>query len=262
MPEPGLTYEQRMAAVTTIALHLWGQTKRGVALDALGSAVQGFLHDHECAQHQLGSGTLLKSDDVGRFSFLHESVLEWFVARAAQAEVLEGRADLLGRHNLSPLMAEFVWGLAGKESTAAWSERVLLALEDDLGERSGVLKNNALTLLKRLGRTAPVRQNLAGTRSARSGFLLGQSLVGANLKGTRLDEATLTGADLRRANLNGASLKRAKLDRSDLTKADLCGADLTGASLIGATLLGVRLDEHTKLRRARLVGTQLDGGST
>ena len=259
VPEPGLTYEQRMAAVTTIAIHLWGQTERGVALDALGSAVQGFLHDHECAQHQLGSGTLLKSDDAGRFSFLHASVLEWFVARAAQPEVVEGRFDLLGRHDLSPLMAEFVWGLAGKEPAAAWSDRVLLALDEDLGDRAGVLKHNALTLLKRLDRTAPERQNLAG-QDLRGRDFTGQSLAGADLSGTRLDEATLTGVSLRRADLRGASLRRAKLDRADLREADLRDADLSVASLVRADLRGVKWNGKTKLRRARLVGASLEQG--
>ena len=106
VPEPGLSFDQRLAAVTTIALHLWGHSERFVALDTLGDAVRGFLNDHDCAKQQLGSGTLLTRDDAGRFAFLHESVLEWLVASAAQQDLAAGRDALLGRHPLSPLMAD------------------------------------------------------------------------------------------------------------------------------------------------------------
>jgi len=257
VPEPGLSFDQRLAAVTTIALHLWGQSERFVALDALGEAVRGLLRDHDCATQQLGSGTLLTRDDAGRFAFLHESVLEWLVARAAQHDLAAGRDALLGRHPLSPLMAEFLRGLAGDEAAAAWADRVLLAPDEDLGADAGTLKKNALTLLARLGRKAPERQNLAGQDLAGRDFT-GQSLAGAILDDARLHDAQLAGVDLRRASLRGASLLRANLDRAVLRDADLRGADLSTASLLQADLRGARLDEHTRLRRARLLGAKLD----
>lgn len=257
VPEPGLSFDQRLAAVTTIALHLWGHSERFVALDTLGDAVRGFLHDHDCAKQQLGSGTLLTRDDAGRFAFLHESVLEWLVARAAQQDLAAGRDALLGRHPLSPLMAEVLRGLTGDEAAAAWADRVLLALDEDLGACAGTLKNNALTLLARLGRRAPERQNLAGQDLSGRDFT-GQSLAGAILDDARLHDAQLAGVDLRRASLRGASLLRANLDCAVLREADLRGADLSTASLLQADLRGALLDDRTRLRRARLLAAKLD----
>lgn len=180
VPRLGLTLEQRTHAVTGLALRLWGQTERGADARDLEAQVRGFLDDLALATHQFGSGTLLLRDDAGRFSFFHESVLEWLVARAAAEEVRRSTPpDVLGKREMSPLMAEFFIGLLEVETAARWGGEILEATDDELGPRAEILKRNALHVFARLHRPAPERQNLA-RQDLRGRDFTGQSLRSAN----------------------------------------------------------------------------------
>ena len=255
-PGEGLDLAARYDAVTRLAVRLWGQSARTVGVEDLEAPVQavlnalaggpaGTLSTAEAVQ-QVGSGTLLRRDAEGRFSFFHESVLEWLVARAA-AEECRGPKEhhdkpthsLLAKREVSSLFAEFFHGLLGADAAYEWAAEMLLSEEAELGDAAGVLKRNAQTVIERLGRAAPERQNFAG-----------QPLAGRDFS-----FQTLRGAKFARANLRGA-----RCFKADLRGADFEGADLTRADLLGADLRGARFG-NTRLVRARLVGAKLSEGA-
>ncbi|WP_438011248.1 pentapeptide repeat-containing protein [Sorangium sp. So ce321] len=254
--QPGLSVAQRWRAVTELATRLWQRTEQSVSIRELPpeliAALQA-LGRHELdvavATHQIGSGTLLVWDDQENFRFIHQSVLEWLVAREAAEEVQRaGEAAALAQREVSDLMADFFGALAGRDAAAAWARAALG------GAWGTVAAANALRIDGRMGLGVSERMNLAGA-DLRGQDLSGKDLSGCDLRGADLREAKLVGA-----NLSGARMEGALLDGADLSGAVLCGADLTGvtavrARMVGADLTGARL-ESVRLRGAKLVGAR------
>ncbi|HTN84103.1 MAG TPA: pentapeptide repeat-containing protein, partial [Sorangium sp.] len=263
--QPGLSVAQRWRAVTELATRLWQRTEQSVSIRELPAeliAALQALGRHELdvgvATHQIGSGTLLVWDDQENFRFIHQSVLEWLVAREAAEEVQRaGEAAALAQREVSDLMADFFGALAGRDAAAAWARAALG------GAWGAVAAANALRLDGRMGLGVRERMNLAGA-DLRGQDLSGKDLSGCDLRGADLREATLV-----RANLSGARLEGALLDGADLSWAALSGADLTGATavqarMVGADLTGARL-ASVRLRGAKLVGAlgaRFDGCDT
>lgn len=256
---PGLTVAQRWRAATEMALLLWRRTERTVRVTEVPPDIVEavlVLSSHEIvsgvAVQQVGSGTLLRRDEEGQFSFLHQSVLEWLVANAA-AEDVRGRGDSahLALAEMSDLMADFFTSLASRESATAWASRVVAA------EDSGTIAvNNALRVLRRLGIEARRGLRFAGRD------LRGQDLSGRDLRDADLTDADLSEARLVGANLAGATLRRARLVRADLCRVNAVGAcfeeaDLSFTRLLGAELRGVRW-QGARLRAVKLAGAKLD----
>ncbi|MCX4242255.1 pentapeptide repeat-containing protein [Paraliomyxa miuraensis] len=268
---PGLSIEARWQAVTELALRLWTRAEHHVGVDELeaigavlvelaeGSKRLGASHGAEETGFQIGSGTLLVRDEVGRFSFIHESVMEWLVARAGAAALQDGEyPELLGHGKMSQLMADFLIDLAGASAVEGWSTRVLAA---NVG---GTTSDNALAVRQRLLAVGLV------AAEPKTVDLSHRDLRGCDLSRQHLAGAKLSASDLRRANLRGTVLTTAQLDAADLEGADLSGADLrgadlSGASLVGATLLGARLDgarfDGANLSLARMIGATVDPAS-
>ncbi|MEM9461712.1 MAG: pentapeptide repeat-containing protein [Myxococcota bacterium] len=257
----GLTAQECHHAVTQVALALWGKTLPHVAVDELVEEVRHTLDrlgselDRHVATHAVGSGTLLVRDAVGRFRFVHQSVMEWLVARDAANYLESGTTPpSLEQRDLSPLMIEFLADLSRRETLGAWA-RTVLEGKAQPGER---LHTNALAVLDHLGESTGMPLRLAGQdlRGERLGTdLSGADLSGADLRGLRLIDADLRDADLSRAQLSGAVLNGANLGGANLTGADLHGVRLLGADLRGAVLDGA------SLRQAALVGATLDEGA-
>ncbi len=253
---PSLSVEQRWKAVTELALHLWRAIDRKVSLGELTKDVALVLEalterQRETAAFQVGSGTLLVRDEEGNFSFIHQSVLEWLVARSAAERVKEEQPpEILAVREASDLMLEFFATLAEKDRAVRWARLVLS------GDAFPGAKQNAMRLLKLLEKEVEKQLDLSG-RDLRGRDESGQdyskgNFEGADLSAARLVGTVLTGARMAGARLIGADLTRAQLDGADLSK-----ADLTGARLLGANLKGAKLDGAV-LRRAKLVGAVLD----
>ncbi|WP_437616213.1 pentapeptide repeat-containing protein [Sorangium sp. So ce834] len=254
--QPGLSVAQRWRAVTELATRLWQRTEQSVNIRELPAELIAALQalgrhelDVAVATHEIGSGTLLVWDDQENFRFIHQSVLEWLVAREAAEEVQRaGEAPALAQREVSDLMADFFGALAGRDAAAAWVRAALG------GAWGAVAAANALRIDGRMGLGVPERMNLAGA-DLRGQDLSGKDLRGCDLRGADLREAKLVGADLR-----GALMAGALLDGADLSRAALCAADLTAATavrarLVGADLTGARL-AAVKLRGAKLVGAR------
>lgn len=255
----GLSIEDRWAAVTRLALRLWQRTERTVMLSELPAEVAAVVQDlarrqidPDTAVHQVGSGTLLSRDQDGHFSFIHQSILEWLVARAAAQELKQQeRCTLLEVRDISPLMADFLIAMAGQDRVAEWARQIIREVASDQALK------NAMLVLGRMGLEAGVRINFAG-KNLRGQNLAGRDLRQADLRGADLTEARLAKANLTGALLSGARLVHADLTAANLTDAELLGADLSFACLLHARLEGVRVDERTCLRAAKLIGATLD----
>ncbi len=255
---PGLDLKQRWSAVTSLAMRLWQQVERSINIlempADLTAAVKA-LAEHtispEEVQHQIGSGTLLVRDEGNNFSFIHQSVMEWLVAKAVAREIRQGGvAKALGAQELSPLMADFVWGLAGRQEAEQWARR---ALAEDASSNA---HKNALLMLKRLGIKIFSALKLAG-QDLSGKDLSGQDLSYSDFTGAILTGTKLVGTNLTGAIFVGAVLRGADLSRATLTRADLRRADMSGARLLGASATGARLEGAT-LRQAKLIKAEFD----
>ncbi len=230
-----LTEEQRWDAVTDLALCLWERTERCIHVSELGERVQAALEllarqrmTPAEATHQVGSGTLLVRDDEGRFSFIHQSVLEWLVARKASEE-----PEVLKRGTMSRLAAEFFRDLIGRDRAQEW-------VRSALGGDDGKAKENALLVRESLEAVAvKIRDALR---------LVRQDLRGRDFSGQDLENADFTGSDLTsatfvNARLTHASFRDARLLDADMRDAVLRGVDLTNADLTRARLLGADMQD-------------------
>jgi WD40 repeat protein/uncharacterized protein YjbI with pentapeptide repeats len=262
---PGLSVAERWQAVTLLAMRLWQKTERFVSLSDLNveaarvvTAVGPAAPDSEVAAFQVGSGTLLVRDDEGNFSFLHQSILEWLVAKNAADDIAAGTAPAaLAAREISLLMADFFSSLAGWERAIAWARGALRSGDGDTA------KKNALLVMERHKENRD-RFALAG-QDLRNWDLSGQDLTGedlsgADLSGADLTSARLVGANLADTKLANATLRDAHLDAAVLTAADLTGADLTGASLLGADLQAANLT-GAALRRTGMLKAQVTPGA-
>ncbi|MGH3687485.1 MAG: pentapeptide repeat-containing protein [Pseudonocardiaceae bacterium] len=261
--EPGgpgaLSVAERLDALGEVALQLWRNGETAVEAAELGSAAAKVadlarlqMRPAEAAQ-AVGSSTVLVRVGGDAFGFIHQSVLEWLIARwAAQAFSADGDNERLASGPLSPLMVDFLCDLAGDDAVVSWASQVARSATG----AELAAKANAALILQRRGITVQA-VNYAGT-----------DLRGKDLSTHDFTEADLTAADLsgavlpralRGATLHRAQLVAAQLNGADLTGADLREADLSRARLIGADLRATRL-AGAQLDRAVLVGATLDPG--
>ncbi len=272
---PSLQVPELRDAVSALAVRMWSRSAPYLGLDELtrdaAALVQRLAEttlDADMAAFQLGSGSLLVRDGEGRFSFLHQSVLEWLAADAAATELRAGTSALPSAAPMSALMAQFFVDLAGREVAHRWARAVLAAAGDDPG--LAIAKKNALVIIERTGVTdeaEPLDESaeewstidLAGQDLAGQD-LAGQDLRGHDLSGADLSETMLVGADLSGARPTRASLVGADLTRASLKDANLRGADFSRATLTGADLRGAAL-EGAVFRRCKLIGAQWDAGA-
>jgi WD40 repeat protein len=273
---PSLQIPELRDAVSTLAVRMWSRSAPYLGLDELtrdaAALVQRLAEttlDADMAAFQLGSGSLLVRDGEGRFSFLHQSVLEWLAADAAANELRTGGTSVLpAAAPMSALMAQFFVDLSGREAAHRWARAALAAAGDDPG--LAIAKKNALVIIERTGvadEAEPLDESaeewstidLAGQDLAGQD-LAGQDLRGHDLSGADLSETMLVGADLSGARPTRASLVGADLTRASLKDADLRGADFSGATLTGADLRGAAL-EGAVFRRCKLIGAQWDAGA-
>ncbi len=256
---PAFSKEERLAACTALALRLWASQNPAIALGQLTAEVAATLagltergFTEEQAAHSVASGSLLVRTEDGAFAFIHQSVMEWLVAKAAAGELDDDRErDILASRRMSLLMAAFFADLAGPSRAREWADGTLAGLDAPEAARQ-----NAIAVMERIAaRLVPdmttVEENLGAVDLSGQGvYLSGQDLAGLDLRGQDLTGASLRGANLREANLSGM-----RLDRADLTGADLTGADLTGVVMTGGSLRAAILSDSTWIRAA-VLGTE------
>lgn len=268
---PGLTHTERWQAVEALAERLWRSGQPALPVEALieqAAALVSLAQSTEEAGFQIGSGTLLVRDEVGRFSFVHQSVMEWLVASVAARRLEGGHApEILEQARTSPLMADFLVDLATPAACLRWATQTL-----NTRGASEHARRNALLLRERAKRAmgaavstgAKLRELLAsgGALDLAGESLQDEDVEGLDLSGAVLRDALLRGLRAAGADLRGADLRRANLAFADLSGADLRGAKLQGATLTRARLGGARL-EGADLRGATLLGARelppLDG---
>ncbi|MGH8571534.1 MAG: NACHT domain-containing protein, partial [Gammaproteobacteria bacterium] len=185
---PGaLSVAERLDALGEIALRLWRSGEAAVQAAELGSAAAKVadlarlqMRPAEAAQ-AVGSSTVLVRVGEDAFGFIHQSVLEWLIARWAA----QGGEERLASGPLSPLMVDFLCDLAGDHTVASWASR---AARSATGAAS-TAKANAALILQRRGITVQA-----------------VNYAGADLRGKDLSTHDFTGADLTAADLSRAVL--------------------------------------------------------
>ncbi|MGQ0775313.1 MAG: trypsin-like peptidase domain-containing protein, partial [Pseudonocardiales bacterium] len=222
---PSLDEQERLAACTALALRLWASTAgtipvaeltAGVSTTLTRLAERGYTTDQ--AAHTIGTGTLLVRTPQGEFTFVHQSVMEWLVARAAAERLQAGTtADALVTRKMSTLMLDLLCDLAGREVARRWASDMLAD-----PAASEVAKQNGLAITQRLD---------PGTR---------QVLTAMDLRGQDLTDRNLRNADLRGADLRGMRLGGTRLGGADLRDADFRGVRMVAGELAGAQLAGSR----------------------
>ncbi|MCP4701322.1 MAG: NACHT domain-containing protein [Gammaproteobacteria bacterium] len=233
-------------AVTVLALKLWERTERCISLDDLEETVRSRLNvllEHRVAAHQIGSGTLLVRDAEGYFGFIHQSVMEWLAAKAAAAALQNKReraGDILGKQEISTLMADFFKDLAGHEAAKIWA-KTTLAAED----ATDTAQANAMKVLQRLAVKFKQALHRVG-QELRGEDFSGQDLSGSDFSGADCTDAVFSACVLRQVNFHGAILVNADFSGADLSDANFFGADAHHALFLGAVL------ENTLFRDTRL----------
>ncbi|NUT51183.1 MAG: NACHT domain-containing protein [Saccharothrix sp.] len=226
---PSFDGAERLSACTALALRLWQTTATTIDTADLEDTVvrtltrlteRGYSIDQ--AAHAVGSGSLLVRAEGGGFAFVHQSVMEWLVAKVAADELPD--TGIVSRR-MSRLMVDFLCDLAGHAKALRWARGVL-------GDASApeAAKQNAAEVARRL--EARVHLELANTDLRAFDFseldLRGADLSGADLSGQRLHDKDFAGA-----NLSGANLSDVRLVGGDLTGAVLEGARWDRAALLG-----------------------------
>ncbi|MCC8248678.1 trypsin-like peptidase domain-containing protein [Saccharothrix luteola] len=226
---PSFDGAERLSACTALALRLWQTTATTIDKADLEDTVvrtltrlteRGYSIDQ--AAHAVGSGSLLVRTEAGGFAFVHQSVMEWLVAKVA-ADELPG-TEIVNR-KMSRLMVDFLCDLAGHEAALSWARGVLADVD-----APDAAKHNATEVARRL--EARVHLSLAGT----------------DLRGFDFGHLDLRGADLSEADLSGQ-----RLHGKDFAGTNLSGANLTGVRLVGGDLTGAVLT-GSRWRRAALLG--------
>ncbi|MFC4034434.1 TIR domain-containing protein [Streptomyces polygonati] len=254
---PGLELEQLWTVVTAIALRLWETGQSSLRLDELTDIVAGTFGRWDDSglfaqeTQAVGAGTLLVRVDDGIFHFIHESVIEWLVAREAALRLARQDDTLLSLRELPTLAVEFFCDLADRDVCAAWVRRTLEKPGEGVTE---VARTNAYRINKRM--RVHAEADLRGVRFS-GDDLSGRDLSGLDLTGANLTDAQLIGTNLSHAVLRDARLSGARLDGADLRGSDLRGADLRRARLLSTDLRGARV-EGSRWRRAVLIDADLD----
>lgn len=214
-----------LRGVEALALFMWRNRLQGVDTRQIHEGIAQTLEtldegraDPDAVTHRFGSASLLQRDGDGLFSFVHQSVMEWLVAKQAAGEVLRGDAPrCLVANEMSMLMADFFAAMTGRDLVVAWARKKLA----DAGEP--ILRKNATLVLTRLGERLK-EVNFEG-EDLRGRDFSGADWRGANLCWADLRGATLRGSDLRGASLIGANLAHADLRDAKLTRAETAEAD-------------------------------------
>jgi WD40 repeat protein/3',5'-cyclic AMP phosphodiesterase CpdA len=273
---PSLPVTELRAAVSALAVRMWSRSAPHLGLDDLthdaAALVQRLAEttlDADMAAFQVGSGSLLVRDSEGRFSFLHQSVLEWLVADTAATELRTGGTSALpAAAPMSALLAQFFVDLSGREIAHRWARTALAGAGDDAS--TAIAKKNALIIIERAGLTDDAEPLAEAVEESISIVLAGQDLTGRDLSGqdlrghdlagANLSYATLVGADLSGARLTYAVLTGADLTRASLQNADLRHANVSRATLLGADLRGAEMAEAV-FHRSKLVAARWDAGA-
>jgi formylglycine-generating enzyme required for sulfatase activity len=252
--QDNIKLDERWEAVTQLALSLWRRTESLIDIDTLGWEVGNCLQHlsdeaRARAAFQIGSNSLLVRDENGQFGFIHQSIMEWLVARKIRQDWQSSKdcqSSLLEQREISDLMADFFIGLMTDEVAQVWADGV----EGDSTASDTALKN-AFTVRERLQekyktedkapppqKSAPFNTDFAGRDLSNEDFA-GKDLEafifsGAKLRGALFAESRLRGAKFDGAYLYGADFTHADLRHADFTRADLRGAVWDGAQLDGA----------------------------
>ncbi|MEU5691141.1 trypsin-like peptidase domain-containing protein [Actinosynnema sp. NPDC020468] len=242
-----LDRSERLDACVALALKLWHSKATTIPATDLTETAASTLsrlaergYSSAEAAHAVGSGTLLVRNDDGSFGFVHQSVMEWLVAKVAAADP-DAPDGPLALRRMSRLMVDFFCDMTGHDEVTNWARRVLAA-----PVAAEYLKENATLVVERLGVSADIVLRGVDTRGM---FIKWAAHVSAQVAGSNFTDQRLEDFDMAGSDLSGAIMDGVLIERGDLT-----GANLTGSSWKRAALLGVVGADQPELAEAAVVG--------
>ena len=139
-------------------------------------------------------------DADGRFTFIHQSIMEWLVAEQAAGAIREGGGtEILHKNEMSSLMADFLIDMAGPDTSMTWE--IAIQREDVPSTGWEFAKPNALLVSRRLSERYGMKASLAVQLESATTEIVSRNLVGAELRGR-----DLSGEEFAGANMTGAKL--------------------------------------------------------
>lgn len=194
---------------------------------------------------ELRTASFLAREDVDdRYSFVHRSFLEYFVARGIASALATSQDDFsaaIATRRLTPEVGAFLlgWADARGQLPDACATALRTTYRPQSSENALVLGIQAQRAQVRDDETSSIPE-VVGYKGAQleGAELAGSSLAAINLADANLRGANLAAARLDDSNLAGAMLDEARLDRASLERATLVEASLNGVSAIRARFTG------------------------
>lgn len=194
-----LSSNERELITEEIAFYLFINDKDKIFYEDLPKLIQERFprkrnFEIEYLDQDVRTCTFLNRDNKGNYSFVHQSFMEFFVAKKFATEIKNGNPSNFGIKKLSPEIASFLVNLT--DDTGTFYNFIKLTTNKSFG-KVGYIGGNSATVLK----------------------LLGIDFSGMDLSSTVLVGANLNGAKLIKTNLKNASFSAADaIIGDDLTK--------------------------------------------
>lgn len=141
----------------------------------------------ECLDQDVRTCTFLNRDNKGDYSFVHQSFMEFFVAKKFANEIKNGNSSNFGTKKLSPEIAGFLMNLTAETGTFY---NFIKSTTNKSFSEVGYLGGNSATILKLLGKDFS-EMDFSST------VLVGANLNGAKLIKTNFNNSSFSAVDAR-----------------------------------------------------------------
>ncbi len=245
-----LDREVKLTLMKELAWWMWFVEKESIHHSKLTSFIERLLEEEHLSfagndlpeiSREMATGTFLKRDGAGNYSFIHRSFQEYFLACKLFDALDRAREDADGRNrarkNLKtrPFTGATIRFLTFLDEKRQIEPPLQLFLQERYVQQ---VSENALHLLYwsariRLGMEKQVEGNETLRAETTRSILPGVQLAGANLQQTTFEAIVL-----RDANFQKADLRDANFNHAGLQGCDFRGANLEGASFLDAVLTG------------------------
>ena len=241
---------------------------------------------------KIRTASFIYRDLEDNFVFMHQSFMEFFVAKKLSQEINEDIIDrnIWGKIKITPAIISFIKEMINNKSSLL---RIIEHTRGKTENETGFLGCNAIILLKYLSHDFRESDfssmilsdvdlsncDLSDT-CFRKTIMRNVTLSDCILRFTDFSEADLNGADLGKADIKKANLEKANLEKAfleearfkganlswvNLERADLLWADLSWANLHSANLINANLEKayliEANLEGANLEKAYLDGAN-
>jgi uncharacterized protein YjbI with pentapeptide repeats len=255
-----LDKEIKHSLMLELAWRMWFEEKDEIHYHELIPFVEKLIVDKviefgdeeiEDIAREMQAATFLKRDDIGNFSFMHRSFMEYFVARKLLGGINNNsNADAQGVLNTRRFERKIIYFLTLLDESDSICKPLQIILTNNYLQN---ISENALEILYWSGRIRSGMEERISIPEELRNKLAERIPAFSKLTGANLQEIILEAANLIDAILDYADLTNAKLNHASLSRSILRKTKLTGASVDNA------LAELCDFQDAELSGTSFNG---